>query len=139
MTIKGIVRSVENGLLTVTVLEDNSTECAGCKLKGFCKPGNKSDKILTIRSMDAFTQGDRIILEVGEGRSIWISFLLYFVPLLVMAGAYALFFFTLKLNEMLSILFSVLSAIAYFAAMLMIEKHLIQSIDIRRDASEKLL
>lgn len=119
---QGIVREIKHNKVLVEIF-DNAGECIGCKLHAICKPGKNGGSV-EFDCKTAFSVGDKVVVELPEGRTIFASFLLFILPLFILAGAY-FFFRALGLADPLSVLASVgVSALA-FVTVLMFDKKLL--------------
>ncbi len=128
---QGIVREVEKDKVLVEIF-DNTDECMGCRLHAICKPG-KTGGSVEFSCRDEFTVGDTVTVELPEGRTIFASFLLFILPLLVMTGAYFAFR-ALKLSDPLSVLSSLGTSALTFLTVLLFDKRILRKARIRRSA-----
>jgi sigma-E factor negative regulatory protein RseC len=72
------------------VVVKRSTMCEGCNAKGACHTlgGGKDMEAQALNSIGA-SQGDRVLLKIGEGSLLKMSFLVYMLPAMAMiAGAF---------------------------------------------------
>lgn len=81
MTEIGFVDKVSNGITTVRVAKKSACgeNCASCK--GGCTP---SERVLEVKNPIGAEQGERVVLELPEGRLLTAAFLAYILPLLFM-------------------------------------------------------
>jgi positive regulator of sigma E activity len=117
---QGVVREIKPNKVLVEIF-DNSGECMGCRLHAICKPG-KTGGAVEFDCARSFSVGDKVVVDIPEGRSILASFFLFIVTLFVLAGAYFLFS-ALGLADPLYVLASVgVSAVAFLTVLLFDKK-----------------
>jgi positive regulator of sigma E activity len=88
------------------------TACHTCSAGLFCRPRGDSRHVW-VKDSSGARVGDTVDLELSEGRSILLSFLLFIVPLLLLVIVYG----TLKLllgSELWAIIPALAVAVVYF-------------------------
>ena len=87
LTEEGIVKESKNGIATIVI--SNSDNCEECTAKLYCKPGNSSERSLTVKDTFGVIVGDRVRVSINGGQILRVSFLIYGVPLiLLLAGLF---------------------------------------------------
>jgi len=78
----GIVREIENGIITVSIL--NVSACAGCHAKGACSMADMKEKSIEIMDHSGdYTVGEKVKVVTRESVG-WIAlFLGYILPFII--------------------------------------------------------
>lgn len=85
MTEIGFVDKISDGVTTVRVAKKSACgeNCASCK--GGCTPG---ERILEVKNPIGAMPGERVILELPDGRFLTAAFLVYILPLVMFITGY---------------------------------------------------
>lgn len=125
----GIVKESKKGEILVEIF-DNTGDCMGCRLHAVCKPGS-SGGIVRLPCDEIYRPGDRVVVEIPEGRTIGISFLLFILPLLVLTAAYFVCH-ALKLADPVAVLIALGFGAASFLSVVLLDKRFMRRAVIRR-------
>lgn len=121
---KGKIVNINGRNIKILLIEDNSISCKGCRFNGICNV-NDGGRFIELKSDKNLKVGDMVQLELAEGRSIFLAFLLFIMPLLVIVTTFTGLSKT-TLGELPSILIALAAGSAYFAIILLLEKWLLK-------------
>ena len=62
LTEEGIVKESKDGIATIVI--SNSDNCAECTAKLYCKPGNSSERSLTVKDTFGVIAGDKVRVSI---------------------------------------------------------------------------
>jgi positive regulator of sigma E activity len=91
------------------------TACRTCSAGLFCRPRGEA-RYVWAKDLGDAQVGDSVTVELSEGRSVLLSFLLFLVPLLLLALVYVAFKALIG-SELWSIVPAILVALGYFAVL----------------------
>ena len=84
---EGIVKESKDGIATIVI--SNSDNCEECTAKLYCKPGNSSERSLTVKDTFGVVAGDKVRISIKGSQILRISFLIYGIPLiLILVGLF---------------------------------------------------
>lgn len=136
MNKEGIVLKQDEKETVIAVLNDDSEgkSCESCSLSGLCTPVRSGKPKIRLegygsKRMPKLSEGQGVRIRMTEGRSVWLSFLLFLMPLFVIFGVQQTLV-KFGLHEGLSILFGLIGGAVYFAAVLLLEKKLLRKIKV---------
>ena len=87
LTEEGIVKESKDGIATIVI--SNSDNCEECTAKLYCKPGNSSERSLTVKDPFGVNTGDKVRVSINGSQILRVSFLIYGIPLiLILAGLF---------------------------------------------------
>ena len=89
-----------------TIQKSDTTSCNACNIKSICN--YKNQKEFTIENTDNLQVGDTVELIITPNQRLFSSFVAYILPLIIFFILYLVFSEALKLNELFSIMFSLL-------------------------------
>lgn len=105
LTEEGIVKESKNGIATIVI--SDSENCKECTAKLYCKPGNSSERSLTVQDPFGTNPGDKVKVSIQGSKILSASFILYGIPLVLLIGGLFLGMQIFNGNkELLSTLFS---------------------------------
>jgi len=81
---KGVVRALHQGWVDVVMQVESA--CAGCKVRGACRMGDRKEKVVAV-AMDlpeAYSVGEEVIVSVGRRMGLMAVFLSYIIPLVLL-------------------------------------------------------
>jgi len=105
LTEEGIVKESKDGIATIVV--SDSDNCGECSAKIYCKPGNSTERSLTVKDPFGANAGDRVRVSIKGSQILRVSFLIYGIPLiLILAGL----FFGMQFFQINKELYSTLTA-----------------------------
>lgn len=119
---KGVIINKKDGKIYID-LENDSMECKTCGFHRVCNPSNNKGT-LELHQQTELPIGSIVILEMSEGRTIFTSFLLFIMPLIIILGGYFLFTL-LNIKEAVAILCALLAGAIYLVVIIVIEKLLL--------------
>lgn len=97
----GVIEEIKSGKLVIRMETEGAGGCEKCQMNGICIP-NKSKRVLELTpSPDILSRAKpdmRVKIELGEGRSVFFSFLLFIVPLVLIIGS--IFILSKLMHEM---------------------------------------
>jgi len=112
---EGIVKESKDGIATIVI--SNSDNCEECTAKLYCKPGNSSERSLTVKDTFGVNVGDRVRVSIKGSQILRVSFLIYGIPLiLILAGL----FFGMQFFQIHKEFFSTLLAIGFVSIYILI-------------------
>lgn len=132
---KGVIVSKQDGKIYID-LESEVTGCGTCGFKRVCKPGDNKGTIEIYRETE-LPVGSVVVVEMSEGRTIFTSFLLFIMPLLIVLGGYLLLT-AFGVKELVSILCALLASAAYLVVIILLEKQLINKMIITKYEDNEL-
>ncbi len=127
---KGIVREAKDEVIRIEILGEETLDCSQCKLSNVCKV-DKDGRFIEIVSKSNFQIGDNVKIEIGEGRTIWFSFLLFIAPLIFIISTFLLMG-KLGLEEWAALLIAIGVGVVVIAIVLMYEKRVLSKAKICR-------
>jgi len=99
--------TVINIIDTKAVIQKSDTSsCSSCNIKSICN--YKHQKEFTIENTENFKVGDTVQIIITPSQRLFASFIAYILPLILFFMLYYIFSQLFKLNELLTILFSLL-------------------------------
>ncbi|MCK4358066.1 MAG: SoxR reducing system RseC family protein [Candidatus Cloacimonetes bacterium] len=109
----GIVVNIKNNFAFVEVEKDKN--CTNCQLKSLCfYKGNEKTIFKIINSLNA-KKGDKISFVIEPKIRIFISFLIYIVPIIFLITTYSVCKYIFNISENLSIILAIISIpLCYF-------------------------
>lgn len=115
LTEEGIVKESKDGIATIVI--SNSDNCEECTAKLYCKPGNSSERSLTVKDTFGVIAGDRVRVSIKGSQILRVSFLIYGMPLiLILAGL----FFGMQFFQIHKEIFSTLLAVGLVSIYILI-------------------
>ena len=84
---RGIIRDKKGKNYLISFEGENG--CETCSMRGICRIGGVKETWL--EGEEDLKPGDRVEVAVGESRLIFLSFLVFIVPILLFFGGYFLF------------------------------------------------
>ncbi len=84
LTEEGIVKESKDGIATIVI--SNSDNCEECTAKLYCKPGNSSERSLTVKDTFGVIAGDKVRVSIKGSQILRVSFLIYGIPLILITG-----------------------------------------------------
>ena len=115
LTEEGIVKESKDGIATIVI--SNSDNCEECTAKLYCKPGNSSERSLTVKDTFGVVAGDKVRVSIKGSQILRVSFLIYGIPLiLILAGL----FFGMQFFQIHKELFSTLLAVGFVSIYILI-------------------
>jgi len=120
--------------------EASGEACSTCSAKNTCLIQSTGARILELKTNAVFHEGEKVSVCLSEGRSIFLSFLLFIFPLLILIVAY-LIFASFKWGEVGAMFAAMGAGVLTFIAVLKAESFLMKNTDVRSmsemDAEEK--
>ncbi len=100
-----IVRKIEENIVQVEI--ERTGSCEGCAVSGICNSNNKIilHKIKTDLKLKI---GDKVQVNIAPSLRVFSSFVVFIIPIITMLSFYLISKYLFKLNEDLSIVFSLL-------------------------------
>ena len=115
LTEEGIVKESKDGIATIVI--SNSDNCEECTAKLYCKPGNSSERSLTVKDTFGVIAGDKVRVSINGSQILRVSFLIYGIPLiLILAGL----FFGMQVFQIHKELFSTFLAVGLVSIYILI-------------------
>lgn len=131
----GTIVKNENGRVVIQMDGPDGAGCASCGARHACSPG-KGARFVELPSIIDLQPGSRVRLEISEGRSIGLAFLLFILPLLVIIGGYLLYDH-LGWREVSAIAASLGSGVAVFLLVLKLEDRLLSQARVTPHSHER--
>jgi len=100
-----VVRKIEENIVQVEI--ERTGSCDGCAVSGICNSNNKIilHKIKTDLKLKI---GDKVQVNIAPSLRVFSSFVVFIIPIITMLSFYLISKYLFKLNEDLSIVFSLL-------------------------------
>ena len=109
----GTVIDIQNDFLLVEVEKGES--CINCKLKSLCFYKGNEKTIFQIKNILNAKKGDKISFVIEPKIRIFISFLIYIVPIIFLITTYSVCKYIFNISENLSIILAIISIpLCYF-------------------------
>ncbi len=132
MTETGVVIGRKERSVLIRMDTEGRGACEKCGIRGICSPGGR-ERVLELPASGHYAEGDKVSVEIREGRSILLAFLLFIVPLIVILGVYLASGAVIPgVREGFRILFSLTAAVLYFIGMAFLQGRLLQGVRIRK-------
>ncbi len=125
----GIVEKIKDSKMIIKIEGEGAGSCEKCGIKGICS-SQAEKRFIELTARAGFEEGAKVCVEINEGYSIFIAFLLFIAPLLVFLGAFVLL--RLFISEGLSIASGLAAGALYFFIISRLEKRLVKKVNITR-------
>jgi sigma-E factor negative regulatory protein RseC len=79
---EGIVKEAKDGIAIISI--QNSDKCKECTAKIYCKPGNTTERSLTVIDSFGVNTGDKVGISIKGNKILSATFLLYGIPLILL-------------------------------------------------------
>lgn len=123
---KGKIVEINGKNIQIDMIKDDSVSCGSCRLLAIC---NYRAHVLKLKSDKNLKVGDMVQFELSEKRSIFFKFLLFVIPLPLMAVIFIGLLKTFATPP--SIMFSLAVGIGYVTTILVIEDWVLKRTEVQ--------
>ncbi|HOJ63970.1 MAG TPA: SoxR reducing system RseC family protein [Spirochaetota bacterium] len=117
---KGIIKEIKGNNKVIINLEIEN-DCAHCALNKNCFTPKNCENLIEAICEDSVSVGEIVEVEISPFKKILFSFIMFFIPIVVIFLFYYFARSFLK-NELLSVIFSFIGFILYFIVIILIYK-----------------